>query len=292
MADRSDLMRYPPPFTPGGRASFDRPHPSDPEDGLKQTRYWQSGIVCRWRTERANAEVLLPSPLEPVADTDRPYLLLLETQAGRSDAHLADEHPALTNWHEATFLIPCAFRGVPSMFHWVSYKDADLDYQIILGAYQGLTTKLATFAKTFPLASQKLNSEMKAGGIAQMVLSRFNERIITAGFMAEQEVRGSEAAEVLDLARVARVVGIRFMPDFHTAGEPAPLVHDLVRWERGDMTLSRAWRGDAQVLLGRSDDEELYLLDPLGDLDAFFVHLAYRTGSGTVIHDYVQPKER
>lgn len=288
MDDRSGLMRHPPPFTPTGAASFDRPHPSDPPEGARQTTYWQWGILCRWRTDRPSAEVLLPEPLEPVDETDRPYLFLAETQAGRSEAHIADEHPALTNWHDAVFLIPCAYRGVRGVFHWVSYKDFDLDYQIVLGAYQGLTTKLATFAKTFPLASQKLNREMQPGGVAQMVASRFNERIITASFIADRELAGGEIAGSIALDRLMRVVGIRFMPDFHTPGEPPPLVHDLVLWERAEAAVDRAWSGDAHVVLGRSEDEELFLLEPREMLDALFVHLRYRTGRGRVLHDYLR----
>lgn len=287
MDPRSTLMRFPPPFTPSGRSSFDRPHRSDPAGGRGQTTYWQWGIVCRWHADRGNAEVLLPRPLEATADTDRPYLLLMETQAARSEEHLAEEHPALTNWHEAVFLIPCAFDGRPALFHWVAYKDFDLDYQIMLGAYQGLATKLATFATTFPLESQRLNREMQPGGVAQMMAARFNERIITASFMAARELSGDEIRQSFDLGEMTSVVGLRFMPDFHTPGDARPLVHDLVLWERAEPVIGRAWSGEAQVGLGRSDDEELHLLDPLADVAGHFVHLRYRSGRGRLLHSYL-----
>src|SRR5262249_9398661 len=153
-------------------------------------------------------------PLAPIATTDQVLVLLAETQSATSEEALATMDPPLATWHEAAFLIPCSVNGRETTFGWITYKDWDLDHQVIQGAYQGLATKLAHFATTLPLSAQMLNREMKPGGIAQVFVSRFDERIITATFSCDRELAADDPLRGT-AATLPSVVGVRHMPDFH-----------------------------------------------------------------------------
>ena len=280
-----------PPFTPSGRAAFVR----STDLGATLGQSGHVGILARFRVERANAEALLPRPLEPAADTDRVMLFLNETQSGfirhrpsgaSGWGYLRTFNPAHASWHEALLLIPCLCEGRPAVYVPWQYKDQD--HAVPLGMFDGFWTKLARFHKTFPFAPQPLNAELDAGGVARYHVSRFDERIITAQFTAARELSVEEIAAALPLESLVHAVGVRFWPDYARPGAAA-LAHDLVAWGMGEGAIPRAWAGEATVAFGDSDYEELALLAPLEPLESHFIHLQYRAGPGRarVVHDYV-----
>jgi hypothetical protein len=271
-----------PPFTPSGKAAYIRSTDFGNQE-LGQSGH--VGMLMRFRADRGNAEALLPPPLEPSESTDRVYLFLNRTQSGLnrhgldSLAHLNPNH---ANWHEALFMVPCLCEGEPSVFVPFLYKDQD--HGVPLGMFDGFWTKLATFHATFPFPPQPLNSELEPGGVVRFHVSRFDERIVTAQLQAERELAPGE----LDATDLMSVVGVRYWPDYARPGEP-PLAHDLVRWRMADGVFARAWEGRGTVTFGRSDYEELHLLEPVEMLPSHFVYLQYRAGAGigSVVHDYV-----
>jgi len=288
-----------PPFTPSGRAAFLR---STDLAGSEPAQAGHVGILARWRADRRQAEQLLPRPLEPSDSTDQICLFLNQTQSAlnvhRGEADGADGlellNPHHVSWHEALFMIPCLAEGRRAMFVSNLYKD--VDHGVMLGMADGFWTKLASFHETFPFAPQPLNAEMAPGGVARMNVSRFDERIITCQFTATRELSPEQTRSAIDVDELLSDVGVRYWPDYARPGAP-PLAHDLVLWGMGDLgerrggrgDIARCWEGEVELSFGRSDYEELHLLDPIEALPSHFIHLHYQAGNAAcrVIHDHV-----
>jgi hypothetical protein len=281
-----------PPFSPSGNASFMR------STDLGASEFVQAGhvgIMARWRVDRRSAEQLLPRPLQPSDATDRPYLFLNQTQtalnthrpAGASGMdYLRHVNPYHVNWHEALFMIPCLCEGERSVYVAALYKD--VDHGVALGMGDGYWTKLATFHETFPFGPQPLNSELEAGSVVRMHVSRFDERIVTCEFTARRELTPTETRAAIDLDELLNDIGVRYWPDYARPGAP-PLVHDLILYDMGEGAIPYCWEGEIDLRFGRSGHEELHLLDPIETLTSHFIHLQYQQGTaaGRVVHDYV-----
>jgi hypothetical protein len=54
--------------------------------------------------------------------------------------------------------------------------------------------------------------------------------------------------------------------------------------------IPKAWIGEAELMFGDSENEELFLLQPIEMLPSLFIHLEYQGGPGMthVMHDYVE----
>jgi hypothetical protein len=281
-----------PPFTPSGRAAFLR---STDLGASEAVQAGHVGVLARWRANRHNVEMLLPRPLEPSEASEQIYLFLNRTQTAlnthRPAGDAAGEYlkrlnPYHVNWHEALFMIPCMWDGERAVYVFALYKD--VDHGVVLGMADGFWTKLASFHETFPFAPQPLNSVMEPGGVARMNVSRFDERIVTCEFTAARELSHEETLAAIDLDELLNDIGVRYWPDYARPGEP-PLVHDLVLYDMGSGDITRCWEGEAELSFGRSDYEELHLLDPVEMLPSHFIYLEYQAGTSAcrVIHDYV-----
>jgi hypothetical protein len=289
-----------PPFTPSGSAAYLR---STDLGAAAAVQAGHVGILARWRANRTNAERLLPRPLEPSETTDQIYLFLNRTQTGLNTHrpvgaegadYLRHLNPYHVNWHEALFMIPCLCEGKKAVYVFALYKD--VDHGVVLGMADGFWTKLATFHETFPFAPQPLNAVMEPGGVARMNVARFDERIIACEFTATRALTHDETVAAIDLDELLNDIGVRYWPDYARPGEP-PLVHDLVLYDmsalgdvgHGKGDISRCWEGEITLSFGRSDYEELHLLDPIEALTSHFIYLEYQGAAGgcRVIHDYV-----
>ena len=283
-----------PPFTRAGRAAFARSTDlgGDEKEG-EGVQAGHVGLLLRWRANRANAEAFVPAPLEAAPNTDEIYLFLNQTQTGlnihqaggqRGLEHLERLNPSHVNWHEALFMIPCLCDGERGVFVTHLYKD--IDHGVVLGVYDGFATKLATFHETFPFPA--VGQSVGSAGSASMVVSRLDQRLVTASFVAERELTEAEIAEEIEIDELLNDIGVRFFPDYTQPGGP-PLVHDIVMWDMAGGGIPRAWAGETQLTLSTSDDEELHLLEPIEMLPSHFIHLEYEAGPGgcRVIHDYV-----
>jgi hypothetical protein len=277
-----------PPFTPSGKAAFTAANSSYTASTDARNQAGHAGILARWRTNRSNAEMLLPHPLEPNDRTDQIVLFLNKTQTGKSREFILHETPELMNWHEALFMIPCSLSRQPVLFVWALYKDAHFDSGIAQGIFRGFVTKAAQFATLWPFAGQPLNRDMAPGHVARMLVSRMGEKIVDCSFKATKELSRAEIDERIDRTELLSDVGLRYLPDW-AAGSQAPLVHDLVLWPMGEGAISRAWAGELDLRLGESDADELDLLRPIEMLPSHFIWLRYQEGSGIprVAHDYV-----
>jgi acetoacetate decarboxylase len=283
-----------PPFTPSGMASLGRSTNLGGEEGEELSQAGHVGIYLNWRVDPEKVAQIIPWPLEVIPESERVWLFMNQTQSGinrhnvggsRSREWLSALRPHHINWHEAMFRIPCAYQGELGYLLYVQYKDRD--HSIYLGVFDGFTTKLADFSTTFPMAGHPFNREMAPGSTARIVLSRFNERIMTAEFSATRELARDEI-EQGDI----NIVGLRHFPDYTGRGK-APLVHDIVNWHMVNRSYSRAWVGDANITFGKSTFEELYLLEPVEMLPSLFVYLEYQAGPGTaqVVHDYLTGRQ-
>lgn len=279
------------PFTPSGLAALGRSTDLGGEEGDELTQAGHMGIYVHWRVDPDKVAQLLPWPLEPNENTDKVWLFMNQTQSGINRHNNADKdsldylatlRPHHVNWHEAMFRIPCSYKGEECYLLHVQYKDRD--HGIVLGLNDSFTTKLADFHTTFPMTGHPYNREMAAGSRVQMVLSRFNERIMTASFTAERELSREEIHD-----ENINIVGVRYFPDYTGANKP-PLVHDLLNFRFVNRSYHRAWIGDAHITFGESEYEELHLLEPVEMLQSLYVYLQYQGGPGTggVFHDYTR----
>jgi acetoacetate decarboxylase len=285
LIERSPALRGgSPPFTPSGRAGHGRAiHLFETGE---VNRVGHRGLLLRWRADRAIAEGLLPKPLQAVSETDQIAMWLTQVQAARSEDYLYTENPQMTNWHEALFLIPCAFNGVRGAFTWARYQD--VDQGVTTGIYRGAVTKQGQFFLSYPFRGQPLNREMTDRGAAHAVVSRYGERIIRAAFSAKSELPQEGILNATGLSLLSNQIGVRFMPDWATVGGQA-LVHDLVSWNLSEVGVVRAWAGRARLWFGEAEDEELNLLAPVGDLESYFLYFNYVEGPNCcrLLHDYV-----
>jgi hypothetical protein len=275
------------PFSPTGKSSYARATVSYEAGATELTQAGFNGILFHWRTDPANVKALLPEPLEPARAGDEAYLLLGVMQEAPNAEFIRDEPPEVVIWNEARLLIPCTLGDTRGSFSWVAYTNADNDSRIELAHFEGLVTKGASFYKTFPFPAQPWNREMQPGVLAQMLLSRFDQRIVTGTLRAERELAADEIDDAIDSEELLSFFGIRYMPDWARPSEP-PLVHDLVLWRNANRMIPRAWLGKCELTFGDSRDEELDLLQPKEMLPGYFVHLAYQRGPGTcsAVHHY------
>lgn len=292
----SNLKGVSPPFTPRGTAAFGRSTDLGGEAGAELAQAGHHGILLRWRADAETVKKLLPPPLEFTPTSDRIYCFLNQTQTGLNKfreagesglKHMTRVNPHHVNWHEALFWIPCAYKGMRAHFDYCLYKDED--HGIVLGMFDGFWTKLVTFHKTFPFATQPLNREMAPGTVSRVSVSRFDEKMVEADFTCTQELSAEEIRDELDLTgEMLNSTGLRYFPDYANPGGP-PLVHDLVMWNMAAGHVSRAWRGDVKLTLGTSDYEELHLFEPLEMLPSYYIDLRYKAGPGIckILHDYV-----
>jgi hypothetical protein len=285
-----------PPFSPTGRAALASSIDLGGELGKELVQAGHLGILARFRVDWDKAASLIPKPLEPVEHTDIVGLFVNQTQSGVNlyreagsgelDLGVSPHH---INWHESFFKIPCAYKGEKCVMFSVMYKD--VDHSLSLGIYDGFVTKLATFREKYPTPGNPLNDAMRPGASAHIHLSRNGDKVMNLDFVAEREVPEEELSTIIDIVEWWRVCGIRHFPDYTNPGGP-PLVHDLVMWRMANGAITKAWGGRADIQMGTSDYEELDLLQPVEQLESYFVHYQYQAGPGVceVLHDYtVEP---
>jgi hypothetical protein len=285
-----------PPFSPSGRSSLCRSTDLGGQSGKQLSQAGHIGIFALFRADRAKVESLIPQPLEPNDASDVVLMFANQTQSGVNLFREGDDgmdflariSPHHINWHEVLFKLYCSYQGQRGMFFPLQYKDRD--HSVALGMYDGLVTKLAHIAETYPMAGHQFNDVMAPGRRATLTVARHNERIITVTFDAERELPAADVMDKLDLTgEWTNIYGLRYFPDFAHPHQ-RPLVHDLVVWDMAAASLARAWAGAATVTFAPSDYEELYLLEPLEMLQSYFVYYQYQAGPGVCrkLHDYVR----
>jgi hypothetical protein len=219
--------------------------------------------------------------LVPADDTAEIAMFINETIiAGLTDADIHAVEPSEARFNEALFVIPCTHRGEPKAFHYLQYITSE--HAAYASTLTGLCTKLATIRLLLPFPPEPLHSGPAHGTTMKGAVSRFDDRIITLTF---------EARQAIDPAVVSTfetpLIGMRYFPDLASAARAAPLVHDLVEMDLADIRIAEAWSGDATIVFGRSEKEELYHLEPVRMLDSYYINgFSYENRGLRVLHDY------
>jgi hypothetical protein len=249
-------------------------------DGLT-IRPLHTGIIVRWIANADYATQLLPRPLEPADDTAEIAMFINETIiAGLTDADIDAVEPSEARFNEALFVIPCTYRGEPKAFHYLQYITSEhAAYASIL---TGLCTKLASIRLMLPFPPEPLHSGPVPGMKMKGTVSRLDDRIITVTF---------EARHAIDPGVVSTfetpLLGMRYFPDFARGARGKPLVHDLVEMDLAEIQIAEAWSGDATIVFGHSEKEELYHLAPLRMLESYYINgFSYENRGLRMLHDY------
>jgi hypothetical protein len=154
--------------------------------------------------------------------------------------------------------------------------------------FLGACSKLASIDQsgTHPLFSAVGSPQTSgAGTTLKRTVTRHGDGIISMSMTMRERV------QVSDLGFYTRNLPLtceRHFPNLDIAAQGRPLVHDLTQMIMSNIVFGEAWRGDATLRFGASDNEELLPLQPTEVLGGYLLPMAFLLEGIKVIYNYLQ----
>jgi acetoacetate decarboxylase len=236
----SPLRGFAFPRTVGGRASV---IPAPP------WHYSGDLLTVEFRTDPSRVAELLPDPLTLVPDDDDPgavAMIFADWQSCSSDMAELDD-PVRAQYKEAFVVVRCAFDG--RTFSRCVYIWVDKDFSLVRGHFQGYPKKLGSIWMTRPITVGRAGPRVAAGGRFAGTVAHHDRRIVNA------LVTLREPSAANGFVNGHAMLHSRWMPAIEADGRDS--LDELVTMSGTDVELGQAWRGDAELELLASPEEEL-----------------------------------
>ena len=265
------LNGFLPPLTPSGKSSIVPPMP-----------WYYSGtlLTVEYRTDPANVRALLPAELG-LADEDPGAVAIIWADwqsCSGSFAELLD--PVRSQYLETFVVVRCTYEGktyTRCVAIWVTK-----DFAIARGWFQGYPKKLGSMAVTRVFNHGKASPRLEPGAKLGASLSAYDHRLASAIVTLREE------SDSNGFVNGHPMLHSRWMPSI-TPGAGNSL-DQLITMGGVDADLGPTWTGDAELILGDSQWDELSSILPVQDIIAgYYRELGVTFNGGSLVADRSNP---
>lgn len=265
------LNGFLPPLTPSGKSSIVPPMP-----------WYYSGtlLTVEYRTDPANVRALLPAELE-LADEDPGAVAIIWADwqsCSGSFAELLD--PVRSQYLETFVVVRCKYEGktyTRCVAIWVTK-----DFAIARGWFQGYPKKLGSMAVTRVFNHGKASPRLEPGAKLGASLAAYDHRLASAVVTLREESTSN------GFVNGHPMLHSRWMPSI-TPGAGNSL-DQLITMGGVDADLGPTWVGDAELVLGDSQWDELASILPVQEIIAgYYRELGVTFNGGTLVADRSNP---
>jgi acetoacetate decarboxylase len=242
--------------TPGRLAGFVFPRTAGGGSSLLPAPPWHySGdlLTVEFRTDPGRVAELLPAPLTLVADDEDPgavAMIFADWQSCGADLAELDD-PIRAQYKEAFVVVRCQHEG--SIYSRCVYIWVDKDYAMVRGHFQGYPKKLGSIWITRPVTIGRAGPRVAPGGRFAGTVGYHDRRIVNAHVTLREPSAGN------GFVNGHAMLHSRWMPSIEADGRDA--LDELVTMRGVDVELGQAWRGDAELELLASPEEEISRLE-------------------------------
>jgi len=255
---RMTLNGYSIPFSPKGRASLVTPAPH---------HYGGQFIYVDYRADVQEVARFLPAPLEAEPE-GRSFAIVNELFCvPDEDPDLVHTNPERTQYTEGVVAVRCSYEGAPGCYItgiWVSK-----DWSMTFGQFMGWPKKIGSIHLTRVPPLHPTLKPIGIGSKVRGVVSREGHRLLDVSVSLNKREADSNAPSF------GWLYSIRHLPP---VGETVPGVKQLIRNRVQNPRAINVFSGDADVILGDSDNEELLPLKPVEILKGYFYNPSWTTG--------------
>ncbi|HLP24025.1 MAG TPA: acetoacetate decarboxylase family protein [Microbacteriaceae bacterium] len=267
----TELNGFLPPLTPTGKSSLVPPMP-----------WYYSGtlLTVEYRTDPANVRAILPPELG-LADEDPGAVAIIWADwqsCSGSFEELLD--PVRSQYLETFVVVRCTYEGktyTRCVAIWVTK-----DFAIGRGWFQGYPKKLGSMAVTRVFNHGKASPRLEPGAKLGASLAAYDHRLASA------VVTLREPSSSNGFVNGHPMLHSRWMPSI-TPGAGNSL-DQLITMSGVDADLGPTWKGDAELVLGDSQWDELDSILPVQEILAgYYRELGVTFNGGTLVADTSNP---
>lgn len=265
------LNGFLPPLTPTGKSAI-----------VPKMPWYYSGtlLTVEYRTDPANVRAILPPELD-LADEDPGAVAIIWADwqsCSEGGAELLD--PVRSQYIETFVVVRCKYEGVTysrCVAIWVTK-----DFAIARGWFQGYPKKLGSMAVTRVFNHGKASPRLAPGAKLGASLAAYDHRLASAVVTLREE------SESNGFVNGHNMLHSRFVPSI-TPGMGNSL-DQLIAMGGVDADLGPTWKGDAELVLGDSQWDELNSILPVNEIIAgYYRELGVTFNGGQLIADKSNP---
>jgi acetoacetate decarboxylase len=267
----TELKGFLAPKTPSGKSAI-----------IPEMPWLYSGtlLTVEYLTDEKNVKALLPEGVE-LADEDPGAVAIIWADwqsCSTSKAELLD--PVRSQYLETFVVIRCKYKDVTysrCVAIWVTK-----DFAIARGWFQGYPKKLGSIAVTRIFNNGQATPKFEAGAKLGASVSAYDHRLASAIVTLQQP------SDSNGFVNGHKMLHSRWMPSI-TAGKGNSL-DQLVSLGSTDADLGITWSGDAELVLGDSEWDELGSILPIKKiLGGYYRELGVTFAGGQLVHDQSDP---
>jgi len=263
----TELNGFLPPLTPRGSSSL-----------VPKMPWYYSGtlLTVEYLTDPANVRAVLPPDIDLAPEEPGAVAIIWADWQSCSEGGLELLDPVRSQYLEAFVVVRCSYEGTVysrCVAIWVTK-----DFAIGRGWFQGYPKKLGSVNVTRIFGYGKASPRLQAAAQLGATLAAYDHRLASA------IVTLREPSETNGFVNGHRMLHNRFMPSI-SQGQGLSL-DQLVAMGGIDADLGPAWRGDAELVLGDSQWDELHSILPVVEiLGGYYRELGVTFAGGDLIAD-------
>jgi acetoacetate decarboxylase len=250
------------PRSPRGRASIVAAPP---------WHYSGDVLTVEYRTEPSNVEAMLPDGVSPAPEDPGAVAIIWADWQSCSDSREELLDPIRSQYKECFVVVRCAFEG--EVYSRCVYIWVDKDFALARGWFQGYPKKLGSIWITRPISVGRAGPRLEPGGVMAATVAANDRRL------AEVRVTLRGSSDSGGFVNALPMLHSRWLPSIAADGEPS--LDELVALSSSDVELGECWVGDAELTLFEAPGEELYALQPVEPIAAYWRQVGATFRGGT-----------
>ena len=210
-------------------------------------------LTVEYRTDPKNVKALLPNGIELTDEDPGAVAIIWADWQSCSQSKLELLDPLRSQYLEAFAVIRCKYKGETysrCVAIWVTK-----DFSLARGWFQGYPKKFGSIGVTRIFNHGKASPRLEAGAKLGATLSAYDHRLASA------VVTLREPSETNGFVNGHAMLHSRFMPSI--TKDAGLSMDQLITMHGIDADLGQAWKGDAELVLGDSQWDELGSILPV-----------------------------
>ena len=267
----SELHGFMPPLTPTGKSGI-----------VPEMPWYYSGtlLTVEYLTDPANVRAILPTDIDLAPDQPGAVALIWADWQSCSEGGAELLDPIRSQYLETFAVVRCSYEGVTysrCVAIWVTK-----DFAIARGWYQGYPKKIGSAHVTRIFNRGKASPRLEAGAKLGATLSAYDHRLASA------VVTLREPCETNGFVNGHAMLHSRFMPSI--TKDAGLSMDQLITMHGIDADLGQAWKGDAELVIGDSQWDELASILPVEKiLGGYYREVGVTFAGGKLIADRSKP---
>ena len=267
----SELNGFLTPLTPTGKSAI-----------IPEMPWYYSGtlLTVEYLTDPANVRAILPPDIDLAPEEPGAVALIWADWQSCSEGGAELLDPIRSQYLETFAVVRCSYEGVTysrCVAIWVTK-----DFAIARGWYQGYPKKIGSAHVTRIFNRGKASPRLEAGAKLGATLSAYDHRLASA------VVTLREPSETNGFVNGHPMLHSRFMPSI--TKDAGLSMDQLITMHGIDADLGQPWKGDAELVLGDSQWDELASILPVRKiLGGYYREVGVTFAGGKLIADRSNP---